>query len=205
MFFTYQSPPFSYPLACESTVLVDRDYIFTLYSMGAGAVYRYLQQIERRVEDAEERAARSHDAVVARLTKELASTKRTLLRKSQQLLEERQLNHQLRRRIRELEHEIERGTTTVELDSHNSSLPPSLDPPWKKVKRTRSLRQKTGMKAGGPDSVTRAARSGRLLSRTESLPIRRPPAGAAASLSGEHGPRAAGAVRSSTLRTVACA
>jgi hypothetical protein len=130
-------------------MLVDRDYIFTLYSMGAGAVFRYFQQIESRVVDAEARAARLYEAQAARLAKELALTKRTLARKARQLLEERQLNHRLRGRIRELEHEIERGTTTVERDSHNSSLPPSLDPPWKKVKRTRSLRQRTGLKAGG--------------------------------------------------------
>jgi len=36
-------------------MLMDRDYIFTLYSMGVGAVFRYLQQIEDRVEDAEAR------------------------------------------------------------------------------------------------------------------------------------------------------
>ena len=130
-------------------MLVDRDYIFTLYQMGVGAVFRYLQQIEQRVEDAEARAACSQAVQLTLLAEELASTKRTLTRKSQQLLAERQLNHQLRRRIRELEHEIERGTTTVERDSHNSSLPPSLDPPWKKVKRARSLRQRTGLKAGG--------------------------------------------------------
>jgi len=130
-------------------MLVDRDYIFTLYQMGVGAVFRYFQQIEQRIEDAEARSARSYDVQAARLAKELASTKRTLLRKSQALLTERQLNHQLRRRIRELERELECGTAGVERDSHNSSLPPSLDLPWKKVCRTRSLRQKTGMKAGG--------------------------------------------------------
>ncbi|HYG83147.1 MAG TPA: DUF6444 domain-containing protein [Pyrinomonadaceae bacterium] len=130
-------------------MLVDRDYVFTLYQMGAGAVFHYLQQIERRVEDAEARAARLYGAQAARLAEELALTKRTLARKSQQLIGERQFNHQLRRRIRELEREIEGGAAAVERDSHNSSLPPSLDLPWKKVKRTRSLRRKTGMKAGG--------------------------------------------------------
>jgi transposase len=130
-------------------MLVDRQYIFTLYQMGAGAVFRYLQQIEKRIEEAEARVISSHQAQVEQLSKELASTKRTLLRKSQQLREERQLNHQLQRRIRELEREVERSTTTVELDSHNSSMPPSLDPPWKKVQRTRSLRRRTGLKAGG--------------------------------------------------------
>lgn len=130
-------------------MLVDRDYIFTLYQMGVGAVFRYLQQIEQRVEDAEARTARSQQSRVEQLSKELASTRRTLARKSQQLIHERQLNHQLQRRIYELEREIVRGTTVIERDSHNSSMPPSLDPPWKKVQRTRSLRKKTGLRVGG--------------------------------------------------------
>jgi len=117
-------------------MIVDRQYIFTLYQMGAGAVFRYLQQIEQRVEDAEARVTNSQRALVEHLSKELASTKRTLARKSQQLIRERQLNHQLQRRIRELERDVEHGGVTLERDSHNSSMPPSLDPPWKKVQRT---------------------------------------------------------------------
>jgi hypothetical protein len=109
MFFTYQSPPFSYSIACELFMLVDRYYIFTLYQMGTGASFRYLQRIEQRVVDAETRIARSQQSRVEQLSKELASTKLTLARKSQALLHERQLNHQLQRRIRELEREIERG------------------------------------------------------------------------------------------------
>jgi transposase len=130
-------------------MIVDRKYVFTLYQMGAGAIYRYLQQIEKRIEDAEARVTNTQQARVEQLSKELSSTKRTLARKSQALVLERQLNRQLLRRIRELEREIERGTTPVERDSHNSSLPPSLDLPWKKVKRTRSLRKKMGLKVGG--------------------------------------------------------
>lgn len=130
-------------------MIVDRNYIFTLYQMGAGAVFRYLQQIEHRVEDAEARVARSQQAQVDLLTTELTRTRATLARKSQALIHERQLNRQLVRRIRELEREIERSTTTLERDSHNSSMPPSLDPPWKKVQRTRSLRKKSDLKVGG--------------------------------------------------------
>lgn len=130
-------------------MIVDRDYIFTLYQMGAGAIYSYLQQIEQRVEDAEARVSGAQKAQVEQLSKELASTKRTLARKSQALLMERQLNRQLLRRISELEREIERGTTPIERDSHNSSLPPSLDLPWQKPQRTRSLRKKSGLSVGG--------------------------------------------------------
>jgi exonuclease VII large subunit len=147
-------------------MLVDRDYIFTLYQIGAGAIFRYLQQIEQRVEDAEARVAHSQQAQVERLAKELALTKRTLATKSQQLVHERQLNHQLMRRIRELELEIERSTMPVERDSHNSSLPPALDPPWQKARRTRSLRKRSGLKAGGPLGSSRPhAQAGRTTRR----------------------------------------
>jgi hypothetical protein len=61
---------------CQPRMIVDRSYIFTLYSMGAGAVFRYLQQIEQRVEDAEARITCSQQALVQKLSKELASTKR---------------------------------------------------------------------------------------------------------------------------------
>jgi len=130
-------------------MIVDRNYVFTLYQMGAGAIYSYLQQIEKRIEDAEARVTSTQQARVEQLSKELSSTKRTLTRKSQALIMERQLNQQLLRRIRELEREIERGTTSVERDSHNSSLPPSLDLPWQKQQRTRSLRKKSGLRVGG--------------------------------------------------------
>jgi transposase len=130
-------------------MLVDRNYIFTLYQMGAGTIYRYLQQVEQRVEDAEVRITRSQQAQVEQLSKELALTKCTLITKSQQLVHERQLNYQLTGRIHELERELEQSTMPLERDSHNSSLPPSLDQPWKKVLRTRSLRKRSGLKAGG--------------------------------------------------------
>lgn len=130
-------------------MIVDRQYIFTLYQMGAGAIYNYLQQIEKRVEDAEARVTGAQQVQVEQLSKELTSTKRKLVRNSQALIMERQLNHQLLRRIRELEHELERGTSPVERNSHNSNLPPSLDPPWQKVRRTRSLRKKSELKASG--------------------------------------------------------
>lgn len=84
------------------------------------------------------------------------SVKRTLAQRNDELLRERQLNHQLRRCVHELEREIASGALRVERNSHNSSLPPSLDLPWKKVKRTRSLRKKTGLSVGGQPGHTGA-------------------------------------------------
>jgi Family of unknown function (DUF6444) len=94
---------------------------------------------------------RSPQPLIASLSKELAKTRGTLDRQTIELIKERQLNHLLRQRIRELELAIESsaGGAEIKRDSHNSSLPPSLDPPWKKIKRTRSLRTKSGRKAGG--------------------------------------------------------
>lgn len=61
-----------------------------------------------------------------------------------------QFNQQLKAKIRELEKCLESDTKPpVKLDSHNSSLPPSLDPPWNKPQRTRSLRCRSGAKVGG--------------------------------------------------------
>ena len=67
-----------------------------------------------------------------------------------QLSESNQLNFQLKAKIRELEKALESDKSpAIKLDSHNSSLPPSLDLPWVKPKQTRSLRQKSGLPVGG--------------------------------------------------------
>ena len=66
------------------------------------------------------------------------------------LTEVRRTNRQLRTRIRELEYLLTAGDASApKLDSHNSNLPPSLDPPWEKPNRTSSLRKKSGAKVGG--------------------------------------------------------
>ena len=62
----------------------------------------------------------------------------------------RQINRQLRTKVRELEYLLASGNLlSPKLDSHNSNLPPSLDPPWEKSNRTSSLRKKSGAKVGG--------------------------------------------------------
>lgn len=123
-------------------------HILRIHDQGADSVVRLVARLADRLEEAEARLLRAPQPTIELLSKELARAKRTLACTNDELRRERQLNHQLLRRVRELEAEVERATP-VARDSHNSSLPPSLDPPWRKVTRTRSLRKKSVRKSGG--------------------------------------------------------
>jgi transposase len=129
--------------------LLSETHIRRIYDQGVDAIVRLVHRLADPLAELEAQPVRAPQPVIASLSKELAKVKQTLARQSQELLEQHQLNHQLLRRIRELEREVEDGGSGVARDSHNSSLPPSSDPPWQKVLRTRSLRQKSGLKVGG--------------------------------------------------------
>ena len=130
--------------------LFSNAHIHRIYAQGTEAVLRLVHRLVDNIEDLEAQLIRAPQPVIASLSKELAKVKRTLARQSGELRHTRQLNHQLLRRLRELERELERGDQQpVRRDSHNSSMPPSLDLPWQKIKRTSSLRQNTGKNVGG--------------------------------------------------------
>ena len=74
------------------------------------------------------------------LSEEINKLKSQVARLKDELSEACGDNHRLRRRNAELE-------ALVSKDSHNSSRPPSSDPPW--AKRTRSLRRPSGKRPGG--------------------------------------------------------
>jgi transposase len=131
------------------TPVLSEAHIYRLYDQGAERVLRLVRQLECRIAEMEALLTRTPQPVIALLSKELTTVKRTLAYKTQELVEQRQLNHQLLLRIRELEADVERPSAPVARDSHNSNLPPSLDPPWRKVPRTRSLRKKSGRQVGG--------------------------------------------------------
>lgn len=128
--------------------LLSEAHIRRLYAQGVDSVVRLVHRLADRITELEAQPVREPQPVIAALAKELAKLKATLARQSRELREQHQLNHRLLRRIRELEHEVERGPAPVR-DSHNSSLPPSTDPPWQKAPRTRSLRKKSGRRVGG--------------------------------------------------------
>jgi transposase len=128
--------------------LLSEAHIRRIYAQGVEAIVRLVHRLADRITELEAQPIRELQPVIAALAKELARTKQTLARRDTELLEQQQLNRQLLRRLRELEHEVERGAAFVR-DSHNSSQPPSSDPPWQKALRTKSLRKKSGLKVGG--------------------------------------------------------
>ena len=97
------------------------------------------------------------------LSQEIGRLQSQIARLKEELRETRSDNHRLRRRNTELE-----ALSTK--DSHNSSRPPSTDPPW--VKRTRSLRRPSGKRPGG--QVGHAGHTLRLTQKPTRVVVHRP-------------------------------
>lgn len=97
------------------------------------------------------------------LSQEIGRLQHQIARLKEELRETRSDNHRLRRRNAELE-----ALSTK--DSHNSSRPPSSDPPW--AKRTRSLRRPSGKRPGG--QVGHPGHTLRLTQKPQRVVIHRP-------------------------------
>ncbi len=126
------------------------------YEQGIDSIVRLITQFEDRIEDLTAQRTTNPQRMIQAQAAEIRRLSQTIINKDVELIEANQLNWQLQRRIRELEKNIEADTSITEptiviikRDSHNSNQPPSLDLPWKKPKRTRSLRKISGLKAGG--------------------------------------------------------
>ena len=121
------------------------------YDQGLDSIVRLVIQLEDRIEELMAMHVSAPQISIQRLTKHIKQLKQTLDNKDNELTEAHQLNVQLQARIRELEKSLEESSVepVIKRDSHNSNQPPSLDLPWTKPKRTRSLRKKSGLKVGG--------------------------------------------------------
>lgn len=123
-----------------------------------------MTDLEDRIEDLTLLHSSQLQRTVIAQTDEIRRLSQSLENKSKQLLESHQSNHQLKlrisksnqlndqlkTRIRELERCLECDEIpATKIDSHNSNLPPSLDLPWQKPKRTKSLRRKSDLRIGG--------------------------------------------------------
>jgi transposase len=128
-------------------------HIERFYIPGPAAFLHVVRKLEGRIDDLEGQLIRQPQPVIKRLSQGLRRAHQTIARRTEELRQTHQLNHQLRQRIRELEQTLARGDSLpalpVTLDSHNSHQPPGSDPPWRKAKRTYSLREKTERPVGG--------------------------------------------------------
>lgn len=143
------------------TLSLTRRQLYELYDEGAEPTIRLIEDLIEQLADFERiLGARQQQLIDAqherneRLAARLKKVEEKLVRKECEV-------YQLTRRIQELQAELERlrleqggaAGGEVRRDSHNSGLPPSLDPPGVKaaqsVRRTRSLRRQTGRKVGG--------------------------------------------------------
>jgi transposase len=120
--------------------------LYELYEEGREPTVRLIESlldyIEELRHDPRNRRLRHIAELAARIKKLQARLKRV----GQQLERQQCLNHELRRRISEME------AASVVKDSHNSSLPPALGPPAataaNAIRRTRSLRRPSGRRPG---------------------------------------------------------
>jgi transposase len=127
------------------------------YDQGLDSIIRLIGDLEAQIEDLSALHIGKPQKQIQSQAQEIKRLEQTITNKDSELVKVYQLNQQLERRIRELEKHLEAEPsstapiTTVEIrrDSHNSNQPPFLDLPWIKPKRTRSLRQRTGLKVGG--------------------------------------------------------
>ena len=123
------------------------------YDQGLDSIVRLIGDLEAQIEDLTTLHVAAPQKLIRSQVAEIKQLKQTVTNKDAELFEAHQINRHLQMRIRELEKFVEAGSTAAEppvkRDSHNSNQPPSLDLPWIKPKRTRSLRKQSGLKVGG--------------------------------------------------------
>ena len=122
--------------------LFTRHQLYQLYEEGAEPTVRLIESLLDYIEEFKHDPRNRQQRHIADLAARIAKLQARLKRVEQKLERQQCLNYELKRRIAELE------ASAVARDSHNSSLPPSQDPPVAKaanaIRRTRSLRRPSG-------------------------------------------------------------
>jgi transposase len=114
--------------------------IYQTYLRGPAAVIRLFEQALGTQATYGPPSPDTQQRTIDSLSEEITRRDNQIARLKQELSEVRGDNHRLQRRNSELE-------ALITKDSHNSSRPPSSDPPW--AKRTKSLRRPSGKRPGG--------------------------------------------------------
>ena len=120
--------------------MLTRQQLYELYWEGPEVIVRLIEQLYEHIVAAESPEVRALRLTVDSQLRVIKKLQARLRRLDGRLARQECLNYELKRRLSEL-------GSLVGKDSHNSSLPPSTDPP--SVRRTRSLRRPTGKQAGG--------------------------------------------------------
>jgi transposase len=120
--------------------VLTRQQLYELYWQGPDVVVRLIEDLYEHIAATEPPEVRTLRLTVDSQLGVIKRLQGSLKRLGQKLAHQECLNYALKRRLSEL-------GARVGKDSHNSSLPPSADPP--SVRRTRSLRRPTGRKVGG--------------------------------------------------------
>ena len=137
--------------------------IYETYQRGPAAVLRLFEEALGTLAIYGPPPPDMQQRTIDSLSDEIGHLKRQITRLKAALGEARGEVDWLRRRNTELE-------KLVTKDSHNSSRPPSTDPPW--AKRTKSLRRPSGRRVGG--QLGHAGRTLRLTQRPQRVITHRP-------------------------------
>jgi hypothetical protein len=116
--------------------MLTRQQLYELYYEGPEATLHYIKGLLEELADQRRILGAHQQRIIDAQHERNEKLAGRLKRVKERLARQECLNHQLKRRVAELE------AAAVVRDSHNSSLPPSLDPPAAKaansVRRTRS-------------------------------------------------------------------
>lgn len=139
--------------------------LYKLYHSGFDPLAHFVEQLLAHLAEVERHVGDRKQYTIDMLLKDWRRLAKRVARLKAQLLQQHMLNYQLTRRVQELQTELaqrdregsEVAPLGVRRDSHNSGLPPFLDLLGVKaanaVRRTRSLRRKSGRRAGTDHQV----------------------------------------------------
>jgi transposase len=123
-----------------------RHQLYELYEEGREPTVRLIESLLDYIEELKADPHNRQQRQIKDLSERIRKLSARLKRVEEKLARQQCLNYELKRRIAELE------AAAVVKDSHNSGLPPALDPPAAKaanaIRRTRSLRRPSGRRPG---------------------------------------------------------
>ena len=123
-----------------------RHQLYQLYEEGREPTIQLIESLLDYIEELKADPHNRQQRHIKDLSERIGKLAARLKRVEEKLAKQQCLNYELKRRIAELE------AAAVVRDSHNSSLPPALDPPAAKaanaVRRTKSLRRPSGRRPG---------------------------------------------------------